>query len=168
MAKADIQTYYYFRLRNGVEYAIKVTAIKINTAIMHTMYRELTTEQREFFLANHRASVQEVVLCRLNPHYIPPAPDLREHILNKTKELREACYNAVSVTSLEYAMAMDKVNNPTASCYHNITQAKQVLADFRSQSKRAMQVKDTYLPQVEAAQSTEEVDTLFNQAMAAL
>ena len=168
MAILDNQLYYYFRLSNGVEYAIKVTAVQINTAIMHAMYRELTTEQREFYLANPTASVQEVVQCHLNPPYVPPTPDLEEYIAQKVKDLKDACYGAVSVTSLEYAMAMDKVNNPTASCYHNITQAKQVLADFRSQSKRAMQVKDTYLPQVEAAQSTEEVDTLFNQAVKAL
>lgn len=168
MAKADIQTYYYFRLRNGVEYAIKESPFQINTLIMHTFYRELTADQREFFLANPGASVQEVVLCRLNPTYIPPAPDLREHILNKTKELREACYSAVTVNSLEFAMAIDKVENPTASCYYSLTKAQKVVADFRSQSKAAMTVFDTYSPQIEEASTIEAIDTIYEQAMEAL
>ena len=168
MAKGNNTTYYYFRLRNGVEYAIKESQFEINTLIMHTLYRELTTEQRDFYLANPTATVREIVQCQLTPPYVPPAPDLQEYILDKSKQLKEACCGAVSVTSLEYAMAMDKVNNPTASCYYTITQAPQVLVDFRNQSKRAMQVKDTYLPQIEAAQSIEEVDALYNQAVAEL
>lgn len=168
MGILDNQLYYYFRLRNGVEYAIKESPFQINTLIMHTFYRELTADQREFFLANPGASVQEVVLCRLNPTYIPPAPDLREHILNKTKELREACYSAVSVTSLEYAMAMDKVNNPTASSYYTISQARDVLASFRSQSKSAMQAYDTYKTQIEEASTIKAIDTIYEQAMEAL
>lgn len=164
MAKGNNTTYYYFRLNKGVEDAIKESQFEINTVIMHTLYRELTAEQREFFLANPEASVQEIVKCQLTPPYVPPAPDLEEYIAQKVKDLNEACCRAVSVTTLEYAMAMDKVNNPTASCYYTITQARQVLVDFRRQSKRAMEVKDTYLPQIEAAQSIEEVDALYNQA----
>lgn len=168
MAILDNQLYYYFRLRNGVEYAIKVTAIQINTAIMHTMYRELTTEQREFYLANPTASVQEVVQCHLNPPYVPPTPDLEEYIAQKVKELKDACYGAVTITSLEYAMAEDKVNNITADSYYTVVQANNVLKDFRSQSKHAMQVYDTYKPQIEAAIKIDDVDSIYEQAIAAL
>ena len=160
-------TYYYFKVKNGNPYAIKVLPIPVNTNIMHA-YVEMSEEQREFYLANPTATVLEVWNCEIVPAYVPPAPDLQEYILDKSKQLKEACCGAVNVTSLEYAMAMDKVNDPTARCYYNITQAKQVLVDFRNQSKKAMQVRDTYLPQIEAAQSTEEVDTLYNQAVAEL
>lgn len=163
----DIDKYYYFKLHNGTEYAVKVIAIRINTAIM-TMYRELTDEQREFYIAHPTASIHEIVQVHLDPPYVPPTPDVQAYIEHKVKELKEACYDSVTVTSLEYAMAEDKVNNITADSYYSITEARNVLNNFRSQSKHAMQVFDAYSPQIEASQSIEAVDTLYNQAIAAL
>lgn len=163
-----IGTYYYFKLRNGVEYDIKVIAfpVNMNLDLNRKLYRELTTEQREFYLANPTAKVQEVVRCELNPPYVPPTPDLQEYIVQKVKELKDACYGSISVTSLEYAMALDKIENPASiACYYNLTKAIQVRDDFRSQSKHAMQVLDTYKPQIESAQTIEAIDTIYEQAM---
>lgn len=167
MALKDIDKYYYFKLHNGAEYAVKVTAIRINTAIM-TMYRELTDEQREFYIAHPTASIHEIVQAHLDPPYVPPTPDVREYAAETVARLKEACYGSVAVTSLEYAMAEDKVNNVLADCYYSLTEAQKVVADFRSQSKKAMQVFDTYRPRIEAASTIEAVDTLYNQAIAAL
>lgn len=160
-------TFYYFKIHNGVEASIKVTSIEINTNIMR-MYRELTDAQREFYLSNPAASVQEVVSCELAPPYVPPTPDVAEYAAQMVKGLKEACHNAVSVTALEFAMAIDKVENITASCYYDITAARQVLTNFRNQSKAAMQVFDSYRPRIEAASTVEAVDELYNQAVAAL
>lgn len=163
----DIDKYYYFKLHNGVEYSVKVTAIRINTAIM-TMYRELTDEQREFYIAHPTASIHEIVQAHLDPPYVPPTPDVQEYAAMRVKELKEACYGSVAVTSLEYAMAEDKVNNVLADCYYSLTEAQRVCTDFRSQSKKAMQTFDTYRPQILAASTIEAVDTLYDQAIAAL
>ena len=165
-----IGTYYYFKLRNGVEHDIKVLAFPVNMdlGLNQRLYRELTTEQREFYLANPTARVQEVVNCELNPPYVPPAQDLQEYIVQKVKELKEACYGSVSVTSLEFAMAIDKVENITADSYYTLTEARQVVSDFRGQSKHAMQVLDTYKPQMEAANTVEEVDVVYEQSITAL
>ena len=157
-------TYYYFKMRGGKTYTIKATAIHINTDLM-TMYRELTAEQQAFHLEHPTASVTEVWNCELTPPYVPPAPDLQEYISQKVKELKDACYGSVTVTSLEVAMALDKVANITASCYYDITAARQVLSDFRTQSKAAMQVFDTYRAQMEAAQSVESVDSIYEEAI---
>lgn len=156
--------YYYFKLRNGVEYAIKETQIVINCAIMR-MYRELTEEQREFHLANPTASVQEVVACQLTPPYVPPAPELSEYISQKVKEFREACYGSVSVTTLEYAAAMDKSENPLADIYFSLVEARAVVTNFRAQAKKALTVYNTYKPQIESAQSVEAVDEAYNEAI---
>lgn len=164
MAKS---TYFYFKLRNGVEYAIKETPFEINTSIMK-MYRELTDEQREFYLANPAATVREVVNCQLTPPYVPPTPDVQEYATMKAKELKEVCYNSVSVTSLEYAVAEDKVNNVLADSFYSLTEANAVLTSFRSQSKKALTVVNTYTPNILAASTIEDVDTLYNQAIAAL
>lgn len=167
MAIKDIDKYYYFKLHNGAEYAVKVTAIRINTAIM-TMYRELTDQQREFYIDHPTASIHEIVQAHLDPPYVPPTPDVREYAEQKVKELKEACYGSVAVTSLEYAMAEDKVNNVLADCYYSLTEAQKVCTNFRSQSKKAMQVFDTYSPQILSAVTIEEVDTLYVQAINSL
>jgi len=162
-----LDKYYYFKLRNGVEYEIKVTIININTTINRN-YRELTDEQREFYIANPTATVQEVVNCQLTPPYVPPIPDVQEYATMKAKELKEVCYNSVSVTSLEYAVAEDKVNNVLADSFYSLTEANAVLTSFRSQSKKALTVVNTYTPNILAASTIKDVDTLYNQAIAAL
>lgn len=167
MAILDIEKYYYFKLRNGSPYDIKVSVIHINTTI-NRLYQEMTEEQREFYIAHPTASIHEIVQAHLDPPYVPPTPDVAEYANEKVKELKEACYGSVTVTSLEYAMAEDKVNNVLADCYYSLTEAQRVCSDFRSQSKKAMQVFDTYRPKILAASTIEAVDTLYNQAIEAL
>lgn len=161
------QQYYYFKMRLGKPYEIKVAPIHINTAI-NRIYVEMTAEQQAFYLEHPTATVQEVWNCELVPPYVPPTPDVAEYAAQKVIELKEACYNAVTVTTLEFAMAIDKVENPTASCYYNLTDAQRVVSTFRSQSKAAMTVFDTYKPQIEAAVTVEAVDSLYNTAINSL
>lgn len=166
-----LDKYYYFKLRNGVEYEIKVTIININTTINRN-YRELTEEQKEFYLANPTATVQEVVNCQLTPPYVPPTPDVQDYIEQKLKELKDACYASVSVTSLEYAMANSVLAGTsltyTGEKYYSKNDAKAVMKRFMDESYHAMTVYDTYSAQIEVASSIEAVDTLYNQAIAAL
>lgn len=164
MAILDVNKYYYFRMRNGNPYAIKESIVEINTNIMRN-FQEMTTEQREFYFEHPTASVMEVWNCEIIPPYVPPAPDVSEYAAQKVKDLNDACYASVTITSLEYAMAEDKVNNLTADSYYSISQAREILSTFRTQTKKAMQVRDTYTPQIQASQSIEAVDTLYNQAI---
>lgn len=164
MAILDINKYYYFKLRNGNPYAIKVSLVPINTTINRS-YVTMTDEQLNFYLGNPTATVMEVWDCQLTPPYVPPTPDVQEYAADKVKELEAACYGSVSVTSLEYAMAMDKTQNITADSYYTLQQATQVIKDFRSQSKHAIQVLNTYKTQIEAAQTTKAIDEIYQQAM---
>ena len=165
MAILDIERYYYFKLRNGNPYAIKVSLVPINTTINRS-YVEMTEEQKAFYLEHPTATVMEVWNCEITPPYVPPTPDVAEYAQEKLKELKDACYGSVSVTSLEFAMAIDKIENPASTaCYYNLTKAIQVRDDFRSQSKHAMQVLDTYKTQIESAQTIEAVDTIYQQAI---
>ena len=167
MAILDINKYYYFKLRNGNPYAIKVSIVPINTTINRS-YVAMTEEQKAFYLEHPTATVMEVWNCEITPPYVPPTPDVQEYAQEKVKELKNACYGSISVTSLEYAMAMDKTQNITADSYYTLQQATQVIKDFRSQSKHAMQVLNTYKTQIESAQTIEAVDTVYQQAMEAL
>lgn len=166
-----LDKYYYFKLRNGVEYEIKETIIHINTTINRN-YRELTEEQKEFYLANPTATVQEVVNCQLTPPYVPPTPDVQDYIEQKLKELKDACYVSVSVTSLEYAMSNAVLAGTsltyTGEKYYSTNDAKAVMKRFMDESYHAMTVYDTYSAQIEVAVSVEAVDTLYNQAIASL
>lgn len=160
--------YYYFIMQGSKPISIKVTPLRKNTAIM-TMYRELTNEQREFYLEHPTATVMEVWNCEITPPYVPPTPELQEYIAQRVKDLKDACYASVTVTSLEYAMAKeDKVNNVFADSYYSLTEANSVLSDFRSQSKKALTVISTYTPRILAASTIEEVDTIYNQAVESL
>ena len=165
MAILDINKYYYLKLRNGNPYAIKVSLVPINTTINRS-YVEMTEEQKSFYLEHPTATVMEVWNCEITPPYVPPTPDVAEYAQEKLKELKDACYGSVSVTTLEFAMAIDKIENPASiACYYNLTKAIQVRDDFRSQSKHAMQVLDTYKTQIESAQTIDAVDTIYQQAM---
>lgn len=164
MAKVTKNYYFVFRENTNTPYRIHDTYVHINTDLM-PMYREFTAEQLAFYQEHPTASVLEIWNCQLTPPYVPPTPDVQEYAADKVKELKDACYGSVSVTSLEYAMAMDKVQNITADSYYSLTEARQVVSDFRSQSKHAMQVLNTYKPQIEAAQTIEAVDTIYEQAM---
>ena len=167
MAILDIEKYYYFKMRNGSPYEIKESIIHINTTI-NRLYQEMTEEQKEFYLEHPTATVMEVWNCELTPPYVPPTPDVQEYAEQKVKDLKEACYGSITITSLEFAMAIDKVENITASSYYDITTARQVLTDFRNQSKHAMQTFDTYSEQILAASTIEAVDTLYNTAIGSL
>lgn len=164
----DLDKYYYFKLRNGVEYEIKVTIIHINTTINRN-YRELTDEQREFYITNPTATVREVVKCQLTPPYVPPTPNVQDYINAKLKDLKDACYASVSVTTLEYAMANAVLAGTsltyTGEKYYSTNDAKAVMKRFMDESYHAMTVYDTYSAQIEAASSIEAVDTLYNQAI---
>lgn len=162
------QRYYYFKVRlNGTPYEIKVSSYYINTTI-NRLYVQMTAEQEAFYLEHPMASVSEVWDCELIPPYVPPTPDVQEYAAEKAKELKEVCYSSVTVTSLEYAAAEDKVNNVLADSYYSLSEANAVLTSFRTQTKKAMQVISTYTPQILAASTIEAVDTLYNQAIAAL
>lgn len=161
--------YYYFKLRNGVEYAVKVTSIHINTDVMHDFYRELTAAEKDFYVENPTATVREIINCQLTPPYTPPAVDVQEYITKKLKDLKEACYDSVSVTSLEYAMANTCLAGTSVTYsgdkYYTVTEAKAVMKQFMDESKAAMTIYDTYKPQIEAAVSVEAIDTIYNEAV---
>lgn len=158
------QLYYYFKMRLGSPYEIKVTAVHINTVI-NLIYREMTNEQKEFYLEHPTASVMEVWNCQLIPPYVPPTPDVTEYANEKVKELKDACYASVIIDELQYAMAEDKVNNALADSYYSLTEANAILTSFRTQSKKAMQTFATYSVQMTEASTIEAIDSLYDQAI---
>lgn len=171
MAIVDIERYYYFKLRNGNPYAIKVSLVPINTTINRS-YVEMTDEQKAFYLEHPTATVNEVWNCEITPPYVPPAPDVAEYAADKVKELKDACYGSISVTSLEYAMANACLAGTSilysGNKYYTTNEAKAVMKRFMDESCHAIQVLNTYKTQIEAAQTTKAIDEIYQQAMEAL
>lgn len=167
----DDSFYYYFKLRNGVEYEIKVLTFQINMNlhINQMFYREFTPEQVEFYLANPDATVQEVVNCQLIPPYEPPTPDVQKYITQKVKELKEACYASVTIDDLQYAMANSILAGTalsyTGTRYYTTNEAKAIMKQFMDESAHVMTVYSTYKTRIEAAVSIESVDTIYNEAI---
>ncbi len=164
-------TYYYFKIKNGNPYAIKILPIQVNTNIMHA-YVEMREEQREFYLANPTASVLEVWNCEITPPYVPPTPDVSEYATMRVKELKDVCYASVTIDELQYAMA-NAVLAGTSIVYagkkhYSTSEAIAVMKQFMDESDKAVTIYETYKPRIEAASSIEAVDALYDQAIAAL
>lgn len=155
-------TYYYYFVRG-------VRIERFITPMYGSWFVELTPEQRDFYLANPNATVQEVVNCQLTPPYVPPTPDVQEYAAQKVKELHDACYASISVTNLEYAMANACLAGTSVAYsgdkYYTTAQAIAVMKTFMNESTHAITIYDTYKPQIEAASTIEAIDTLYNKAI---
>lgn len=171
MAILDIDKYYYFRLRNGEPYAVKVSLVPINTTIMHN-YQELTTEQRDFYIEHPTASMHEIVNVHLDPPYVPPEPDVKEYANEKVKELKEACYGAITIDKVQCEMA-NCVLAGTAVTYsgkrhYTTSQAIAIMKQFMDESDKVSTVYETYKLKIEAASTIAAIDSLYNQAITEL
>lgn len=165
------QQYYYFKMRLGSPYGIKVTDIHINTVI-NRIYVEMTAEQRTFYLEHPTASVQEVWDCELVPPYVPPTPDVEQYAAMKVFELENVCQSSVSVTAMEYMMANAVLAGTSIAYsgekYYSTTEARAVMKRFMDESALCMGVLAKYRPQITAAATTDEIDTIFDAAIAEL
>lgn len=102
------QNFYYFKIRNGMAYAISIFTEPVNTEL-NTNFREMTSEQTEFYLEHPTASIREVEKCESDPPYIPPIPtieELRENAINEIdKASRDTIGSVVDVLGFCDAVA---------------------------------------------------------------
>ena len=158
-------TYYYFKLRNNVPYEIKVTPIHINTNIMRN-YRELTDAQREFYLENPTATVQEVVNCQI---YVPPViePNVSAHRTMRLRQLKEHFIGSISVSVLEYAMANACLAGTsltyTGTAFYTDSEARAIMKTFMDESAAAMTSYNSYKTRIEAANTIEDIDEIYEE-----
>lgn len=171
MAILDINKYYYFRIRNGQPIDIKVSLVPINTIAM-TGFQQMTSEQKAFYLEHPTASVMEIWKCEITPPYVPPEQDVQEYAVMKIKELKDACYGAITIDKVQCEMA-NCVLAGTAVTYsgkrhYTTLQAKAIMEQFMDESDKVSTVYETYKPQIEAASTIAAIDTLYNQAITEL
>lgn len=168
MAILDIERYYYFKLRNGNPYTIKVSIVKINTTINRS-YVEMTEEQKAFYLEHPTATVMEVWDCQLTPPSVPPEQDVQEYAAQKVKELKDACYASITIDKLQCSMANAVLAGTsityTGKRHYSKTEAIAVMKQFMDESDKAATVYETYKPQIESATTIKAIDSIYQQAM---
>lgn len=155
--------YYFFRNR------IVVFALRVNLMLNHG-FVELTDEQREFYLANPAASVEEVRKCELNHPYIPPAPSIVQLQDDAKRQLKEAYLAKMSrYTDLQVAMAVTSHIALTTltiadKCLYTLKEANDIIEGFNALSKDAKSVYDRYKKNIEDATTKEVIDAELEEA----
>lgn len=146
MDTMTINYYYYF-----VTHLFgRVTIEKFITPMLILGYEELTDEQREFYLANQTASVEEIRKCELNPPYVPPAPSIVQ-LQDEAKGQLKDKYIAVMdrYTDLQVAMAVTSHLALTTltiadKCPYTLKEANNIIEGFNSLAKDAKSIYDRY------------------------
>lgn len=169
-----LDKYYYFKLRNGVEYEIKVTIIHINTTINRN-YRELTEEQREFYIANPTATVREVVNCQLIPPYVPPTPELDNLKLSALSELRDVyCFKMARYSELDVAMALASQTALSnlwliaGQTPYTLAQSKDIIQGFCTLGKTCKEIYEEYVKDINDSSTEEELASALQSGKEAL
>ena len=158
-------TYYYYFVRG-----VKIE--RFITPMYGSWFVELTPEQKEFYLANPNATVQEVVNCQITPPYVPPTQDVQEYAAQKAKELKDACYGAITIDKVQCEMANCVLAGTTVTYsgkrHYTTLQAMAIMKQFMDESDKVSTIYETYKPQIEAASTIEDVDTIYEQAISQL
>lgn len=158
-------TYYYYFVRG-----VKIE--RFITPMYGSWFVELTPEQKEFYLANPNATVQEVVNCQITPPYVPPTQDVQEYAAQKAKELKDACYGAITIDKVQCEMANCVLAGTTVTYsgkrHYTKLQAMAIMKQFMDESDKVSTIYETYKPQIEAASTIEDVDTIYEQAISQL
>lgn len=158
--------YYFYQDRKVVE-----SILPINTRL-NKAFVELTPEQTAFYLEHPTASIHEIKKCELDPPYVPPTPDVAQYAAEKDKELKDKCYDTVTVTTLEYSAANAVLAGTTlvytGTRHYSTSEAMTLMKRFMDQSDHALDVYETYSPQILSASNIEDIDTIYQQALEAL
>lgn len=158
MALTDIITYYYY-FHTPMVGAERIE--KTITPMIGFRWVELTDEQREFYLANPTATVNEVKQCHLDPPPTPPDPDIdevREQALNDLKFMyadkmgRYSDLQVVGAISSHYALTTLTIGDNVP---YTLSEAKNIIEGFNSLMKAAKQVYDRHKSAIEAATTKE-------------
>lgn len=139
-------------------------AIRVNVKI-NKSFVELTDEQREFYLSNPSASVEEVRRCELTPPYVPPAPSIVQ-LQDIAKEQLKAAYLAVmsrysdlqvvGAISSHYALTTLTISDNVP---YTMSEAKNIIEGFNSLGKDAKGIYERYISLLGEQMTEEDIDS---------
>lgn len=139
---------------------------EVNLA-MNGGFAPLTKEQSEFYEKNPNTTINEVLQCKLNERYVPEVK-VGDSIPDKLKELRNVCNDIISVSYLDYALAISCLDEKspyyTGEKFYSEKDAQAVIKRFMDEGTLARRTYDKYATRIEAAKSVENMDSIITQA----
>lgn len=153
--------YYIVNKKKIVGFPVKVNLI------LNNGFEPLSDEQTKFYLEHPDASINEIRNCQIYTPPEPIEPDLQEYVNKQLTELKELCYNSITISTLEYAMANACLAGTsltyTGDKFYSINEAKAIMKQFMDESAHALTYYKNYKTRINSAQSVEEVDNIMNE-----
>lgn len=123
---ANTDRYYYFQLNDhNNPTKIKIASKPINISIMRG-YRELSVEQKNFYLEHPDATLYEIVNCRLNPTPEPIDP-LAQVKSNKIGDIDNYDMSS-SVNGFYYNNQFMWLDRDTRACLRNTIESLEIMS----------------------------------------
>lgn len=157
------QNFYYFKIRNGRAYAISVFTEPVNTELNRN-FREMMSEQIDFYLEHTTASIHEIENCELDPPYVPPTPDIEEvrkkAIEDIDKMSRDTLGKKVDVLGFCDAIASFVYKPSKQAAIYNDDEVLRTADDFLRIGKVCREKVNEVVTQIEEATSIESIEQI--------
>lgn len=157
------QNFYYFKIRNGRAYAISIFTEPVDTELNRN-FREMTSEQIDFYLEHPTASIHEIEKCELDPPYVPPTPDIEEvrakAIVDIDKMSRDTLGKKVDVLGFCDAIASSVYKPSRQDSIYSDDEVLMTADDFLRIGKVCREKVNEVVPQIEDATSIESIEQI--------
>lgn len=161
--------YYYFKIINNHPWSISIFTESVNTELNRN-FREMTSEQIDFYLEHPTASIQEIERCELNPPYVPSEPDIedvrQQAISDIDRMSRKALGNKVDVLGFCDAIASSVYKPSRADSVYTDDEVLKTADDFLRIGKMCSDKVKECIPLIEAAETETEINAIVDSANA--
>lgn len=159
--------YYYFKIRNNRPWSISIFTEPVDTDLNRN-FREMTSEQINFYLEHPTASISEIEKCELNPPYVPPEPDIEEvrakAISDIDKLSRDTLGKKVDVLGFCDALASSVYKPSRQNSIYSDDEVLRTADDFLRIGKVCREKVNEVVPQIEDATAIESIEQIMGDA----
>ena len=159
--------YYYFKIKNNRPCSVSIFTEPVDTEV-NKSFREMTSEQIDFYLEHPTASIQEIERCELNPPYVPPEPDIEEvrqrAISDIDKMSREALGKKVDVLGFCDALASSVYKPSRQDSIYTDDEVLKTADDFLRIGKICREKVNEVVPQIEETTSIGSIELIVEDA----
>ena len=159
--------YYYFKIRNNRPCSISIFTEPVDTELNRN-FREMTSEQIDFYLEHPTASIQEIERRELNPPYVPPTPDIEEVRQQAIEDVdnmsRVALGKKVDVLGFCDALACSVYKPSRQDSIYSDDEVLRTADDFLRIGKICREKVNVVVPQIEDATSIESIEHIVEDA----
>lgn len=158
--------YYYFKIINNHPRSISIFTESVDTEL-NGNFREMTSEQIDFYLEHPTASIQEIERCELNPPYVPPIDVLRENAKNNVEMAsRSTLGSKVDVLGFCDAIASSVYKPSREDSVYTDDEVLKTADDFLRIGKLCRDKVKECIPLIDAAETETEINAIVESANA--